>query len=104
MVYFIQPQQIATIFKFDEILIIIILERDGRDLCCVISSLAQLMIDSHFRSIVGLQTLIQKEWVVMGHQFCTRLGHVNTNSVKVEYIFHKFINFIKKIVMLKYFK
>jgi len=63
-----------------------VLERDGRDLCCVISSLAQLMIDSHFRSIVGLQTLIQKEWVVMGHQFCTRLGHVNsTDSVKVKY-------------------
>jgi len=63
-----------------------VLERDGRDLCCLISSLAQLMIDSHFRSIVGLQTLIQKEWVVMGHQFCTRLGHVNsTDSVKVKY-------------------
>ncbi|XP_003246575.1 myotubularin-related protein 10-B [Acyrthosiphon pisum] len=62
---------------------VVLQERDGRDLCCVISSLAQLMIDSHFRSIVGLQTLIQKEWVVMGHQFCTRLGHVNsTDSVK----------------------
>lgn len=46
------------------------------------------MIDSHFRTIVGLQTLIQKEWVVMGHQFCTRLGHVNnTDSVKVKYIY-----------------
>lgn len=68
-----------------------ILERDGRDLCCLISSLAQLMIDSHFRSIVGLQTLIQKEWVVMGHQFCTRLGHINsTDSVKVKFsiLFH----------------
>lgn len=52
----------------------------------MVSSLAQLMIDSYFRSIVGLQTLIQKEWVVMGHQFCTRLGHVNnTDSLKVKY-------------------
>lgn len=71
--------------------IFFLLERDGRDLCCVISSLAQLMIDSHFRSIVGLQTLIQKEWVVMGHKFCTRLGHYkstnSTDSVKVKYIF-----------------
>jgi len=50
------------------------------------------MIDSHFRSIVGLQTLIQKEWVAMGHQFCTRLGHINsTDSVKVKYIFLKFL-------------
>lgn len=71
--------------------VVFILERDGRDLCCLISSLAQLMIDSHFRSIVGLQTLIQKEWVVMGHQFCTRLGHINnTDSVKVKFsiLFH----------------
>lgn len=46
------------------------------------------MIDSHFRSIVGLQTLIQKEWVVMGHQFCTRLGHINsTDSVKVKNVY-----------------
>lgn len=68
--------------------VVFILERDGRDLCCLISSLAQLMIDSHFRSIVGLQTLIQKEWVVMGHQFCTRLGHINsTDSVKVKFLF-----------------
>lgn len=73
-----------------------ILERDGRDLCCVVSSLAQLMIDSYFRSIIGLQTLIQKEWVVMGHQFCTRLGHVNTtDSLKVKYLFLYFYYTIK---------
>jgi len=77
------------------LLLFYVIERDGRDLCCVISSLTQLMIDSHFRSIVGLQTLIQKEWVVMGHQFCTRLGHVNsTDSVKVKYIYIFNINYI----------
>ncbi|XP_050421975.1 myotubularin-related protein 10-B isoform X2 [Adelges cooleyi] len=62
---------------------VVLQERDGRDLCCVISSLTQLLIDSHFRSILGFQMLIQKEWVVMGHQFCTRLGHVySPDSVK----------------------
>ncbi|XP_050542785.1 myotubularin-related protein 10-B [Daktulosphaira vitifoliae] len=62
---------------------VVVQECEGRDLCCIISSLTQLLIDSHYRSIVGLQTLIQKEWVVMGHQFCTRLGHINnSNSIK----------------------
>ncbi|VVC32555.1 Hypothetical protein CINCED_3A001526 [Cinara cedri] len=72
-----------TAYKLNGNTSVVLQERDGRDLCCVVSSLAQLMIDSYFRSIVGLQTLIQKEWVVMGHQFCTRLGHINnTDSLK----------------------
>ena len=39
---------------------------------CVVSSLAQLMMDPHFRSISGFQALVQKEWVAMGHPFTTR--------------------------------
>lgn len=51
-------------------------ERDGRDMCCLISSLVQLLLDPFYRTRSGFQSLIQKEWVVMGHPFCTRLGHV----------------------------
>ena len=49
-------------------------EDDGRDLSCVVSSLAQLMVDPHFRSIPGFEALLQKEWVAMGHPFTTRHG------------------------------
>lgn len=49
-------------------------ERDGRDLSCVVSSLVQLMIDPHFRSVSGFEALVQKEWVAMGHPFTTRHG------------------------------
>lgn len=49
-------------------------EDEGRDLNCVVSSLAQLMVDPYFRSISGFETLIQKEWVAMGHPFTTRHG------------------------------
>ena len=38
----------------------------------VVSSLAQLMMDPHFRSIPGFQCLVQKEWVAMGHPFTFR--------------------------------
>ncbi|KAL6256583.1 hypothetical protein P5V15_012694 [Pogonomyrmex californicus] len=55
----------------------------ARDLCCVISSLAQLLLDYHFRTITGFQSLLQKEWVAGGHPFCDRLGHiVKANSEK----------------------
>ncbi|XP_017015965.2 myotubularin-related protein 10-B [Drosophila takahashii] len=51
-------------------------ESNGRDLCCVISSLAQLLLDPHFRSTDGFQSLVQKEWVALEHPFQRRLGHV----------------------------
>lgn len=51
-------------------------ESNGRDLCCVVSSLAQLLLDPHFRTIDGFQSLVQKEWVALEHPFQRRLGHV----------------------------
>ncbi|PSN49432.1 Myotubularin-related protein 10-B [Blattella germanica] len=35
---------------------------DGRDMCCVVASLVQILLDPHWRSLCGFQTLIQKEW------------------------------------------
>ncbi|XP_034488098.1 myotubularin-related protein 10-B [Drosophila innubila] len=51
-------------------------ESNGRDLCCVVSSLTQLLLDPHFRSLDGFQSLIQKEWIALEHPFQRRLGHV----------------------------
>lgn len=51
-------------------------ELDGRDICCVVSCLTVLLLDPYFRTLNGFQSLIQKEWVIMGHAFCTRLSHV----------------------------
>ncbi|XP_017029031.1 myotubularin-related protein 10-B [Drosophila kikkawai] len=53
-------------------------ESNGRDLCCAISSLTQLLLDPHFRTIDGFQSLVQKEWVALEHPFQRRLGHVYT--------------------------
>ncbi|XP_065363536.1 myotubularin-related protein 10-B [Calliphora vicina] len=51
-------------------------ESNGRDLCCIISSLTQIILDPFYRSIDGFQSLIQKEWIALEHPFQRRLGHV----------------------------
>ncbi|KAM8719590.1 hypothetical protein ACLKA7_005774 [Drosophila subpalustris] len=55
-------------------------ESNGRDLCCVISSLTQLLLDPHFRTIDGFQSLVQKEWIALEHPFQRRLGHVGVSG------------------------
>uniref|UniRef100_A0A182QGP7 Myotubularin phosphatase domain-containing protein n=1 Tax=Anopheles farauti TaxID=69004 RepID=A0A182QGP7_9DIPT len=57
---------------------VVLQEINGRDMCCVISSLVQLLLDSSFRTIRGFQNLIQKEWIILGHPFSDRLGHVSS--------------------------
>jgi myotubularin-related protein 10/11/12 len=55
-------------------------------MCCIVASLVQVILDPYWRSLRGFQTLIQKEWVVLGHPFCTRLAHVFTmESEQVKY-------------------
>lgn len=45
---------------------------DGMDYCALVSSLTQLLLDSHFRTIKGFQSLIQKDWIALGHPFSDR--------------------------------
>ncbi|XP_075979433.1 myotubularin-related protein 10-B [Anticarsia gemmatalis] len=53
---------------------VVLQEGDGVDYCAIVSCLTQLLVDSHFRTISGFQSLIQKEWVALGHPFCDRFG------------------------------
>ncbi|XP_037935682.1 myotubularin-related protein 10-B [Teleopsis dalmanni] len=59
-------------------------ETNGRDLCCVISSLTQIILDPLFRTIDGFQSLVQKEWIALEHPFKTRLGHVRASTDSAE--------------------
>ncbi|XP_059485322.1 myotubularin-related protein 10-B isoform X2 [Neocloeon triangulifer] len=53
---------------------VVLQEGEGRDASTIVSSLVQLLCNPSTRSIVGFQSLIQKEWVALGHPFCSRLG------------------------------
>lgn len=59
---------------------VVLQENDGRDLTCIVSSLVQILLDPYCRTINGFQSLIQKEWVALGHPFCDRLGHVYSDT------------------------
>lgn len=55
---------------------VMLFEESGSDFSCVVSSLVELMADPHYRSISGFESLVQKEWVALGHAFTSRHGLV----------------------------
>uniref|UniRef100_A0A8C1TXE3 Myotubularin-related protein 12 n=1 Tax=Cyprinus carpio TaxID=7962 RepID=A0A8C1TXE3_CYPCA len=54
-----------------------LIEEEGTDLCCVISSLVQIMLDPYYRTLMGFQSLVQKEWVAGCHAFLDRCNHLH---------------------------
>ncbi|XP_037344094.2 myotubularin-related protein 10 [Pungitius pungitius] len=71
---------------------VILQEEEDRDLNCVVSSLVQLMLDPHFRSLVGFQSLVQKEWVMAGHRFLDRCNHLKKNDKDESPLFMLFLD------------
>ena len=67
---------------------VIVHDTTGRDYACLLVSLVQIMTDPYYRTVVGLQSLIQKEWVTKGHPFSQRLGLIlNKNRITKNKLF-----------------
>ena len=52
---------------------------DGWDRTTQLCSIAEILLDSHYRTVRGFCQLVEKEWVQFGHQFDVRLGNANSN-------------------------
>ncbi|XP_050967092.1 myotubularin-related protein 2 [Labeo rohita] len=67
---------------------------DGWDRTPQLTSLALIMLDSHYRTIRGFQILLEKEWLSFGHRFQQRLGHGDKNHTDADRspIFLQFID------------
>lgn len=73
-------------------------ENDGRDLSCLVSSLVQVLLDPFYRTTLGFQVLIQKEWVALGHPFSDRLGHVYSKQSDKSPIFLLFLDCVWQVL------
>ncbi|XP_056233285.1 myotubularin-related protein 10 [Seriola aureovittata] len=77
---------------------VILQEEEDRDLSCVVSSLVQLMLDAHYRSLIGFQSLVQKEWVMAGHRFLDRCNHLKRNDKEESPLFMLFLDCVWQIM------
>nr|XP_018912403.1 PREDICTED: myotubularin-related protein 10-B [Bemisia tabaci] len=77
---------------------VVLQESDGRDISCVIASLTQIIMDPYFRTINGFQSLVQKEWVSMGHPFCIRLGHIYKSNTQQSPIWLLFLDCVWQLL------
>lgn len=77
---------------------VVLKESTGRDLSCVISCLAQIMLDPYYRTQLGFQSLVQREWVAAGHDFLSRSGHLSGNAEEVSPVFLIFLDCVFQLM------
>ncbi|XP_066252521.1 myotubularin-related protein 10-A [Euwallacea similis] len=77
---------------------VVLQEGDGQDLNCVVASLTQIIVDPYFRTKFGFQSLVQKDWVAMGHPFANRLGHILSKEIEQSPIFLLFLDCVWQLL------
>lgn len=77
---------------------VLLLEENASDLCCLVSSLVQVMMDPHCRTRVGFQSLVQKEWVMGGHCFLDRCNHLRQSDKEEVPVFLLFLDCVWQLV------
>ncbi|ERL87170.1 myotubularin-related protein 10-A [Dendroctonus ponderosae] len=77
---------------------VVLQEGNGQDLNCLVASLIQIILDPYFRTKFGFQSLIQKDWVAMGHPFANRLGHILDKEIEQSPVFLLFLDCVWQLL------
>uniref|UniRef100_UPI00358DFFDC myotubularin-related protein 7-like isoform X2 n=1 Tax=Myxine glutinosa TaxID=7769 RepID=UPI00358DFFDC len=67
---------------------------DGWDRTTQACALASLMLDPHYRTMLGFMVLVEKEWLSFGHKFSHRCGFLEGDPREVSPIFTQFLECI----------
>jgi len=76
----------------------------GRDRNSQLVSLAQLILDKYYRTIEGFEVLIEKDFLMFGHEFKSRLAHRCKNVVTRKEFSPVFVQFLDCVyqIMVQY--
>nr|XP_008116818.2 PREDICTED: myotubularin-related protein 12 [Anolis carolinensis] len=77
---------------------VLLTEENASDLCCVVSCLVQIMMDSYCRTKLGFQSLVQKEWITGSHAFLDRCNHLRQSDKEEAPVFLLFLDCVWQLV------
>lgn len=65
---------------------------DGWDRTAQVCSLAQVLVDPYYRTLQGLQALIEKDWLSFGHKFTDRCGFLQGDHKETAPVFTQLVD------------